>query len=71
MKRKRCLCSMFCRNPAFVILDIRGPRVGIRTKRICIPSARSLLADLIANDEEAKQEQEIRDAESVKSTPWP
>lgn len=59
MKRGRCGCSRFCRNPAMVVIDFKAPPgasaglTGWRTKRVCVPYARALLADMVANQEEA------------------
>lgn len=55
MKQKRCACIFYCQNPAFVVIDFKSPSIGWKSKRICIPAARNLLADLIANEAEAEE----------------
>lgn len=62
---ERCRCSMFCRNPPMIVIDFKAPRgstqgiTGWKTKRICVIKARQILADMIANNEEAEKEKSL------------
>lgn len=55
MKTKRCGAAYRCPNPAFVVIDFKSQTIGWKTKRVCVPCARTLLADTIGTDEEARE----------------
>lgn len=52
---KRCDAEYRCQNPPFVVIDFKSPNIGWKTKRICVPCARTLLADTIGTDQEARE----------------
>ena len=72
-KPKKCASSEypFCRNPAFVVIDFKSPTIGWKTQRVCVPCARTILADTIGTDQEAREEQARRDKEKGQFTTAP
>ncbi len=46
MKRKRCRCTMFCRNEPVIKLDFLNAEGGFKTTRICIERAQLAINDM-------------------------
>ena len=65
--KKRCEAEFRCPNPPFVVIDFKSETIAWKTKRVCVPCARTLLADTIGTDAEAR-EQEAKDA-AMKAPP--